>query len=402
MTQRQGGVGIGVYVVAAIVGVLGGIIGTAIAISFIQASTQTQGVKPGAGSIAAIGKLGVPDSFAPIVAKVNPAVVNVDTQTEIVVEVPSWDPWWWGGPFFDREPRTERRTIPIPGRGSGFIVRADGYVLTNQHVVQGAHNIKVRLQDGREFKAEVRGQDPLTDIALLKINAGNLPVAELGDSNKVRPGDWVIAIGNPQGLEHTVTVGVVSAKGRRAAAGGRVYQDLIQTDALINPGNSGGPLINARGKVIGITTLIHAEPDTVGLWGFAVPSNAVKELMPELIEKGRITRPWVGLGIISLDKLPSERARELKLPVKEGAFVYEVYAAGPAASADLRRGDIVTAIGSKKVKSAEALVKIVRASKIGTDLKFTVHRKTLTGKWSKMTVDVHVMQMPAVLPERRG
>lgn len=396
MMQRRGGVGIGVYVVAAIVGVLGGIIGTAIAISFIQTSVQGQGAKPGAGPIAAIGKLGMPESFAPVVAKVNPTVVNVDTETE--VEVPSFD-WWWGFPFFDRGPRTERRVIPA--RGSGFIVRADGYVLTNQHVVQGADHIVVKLADGRKFKAQVRGQDPLTDVALLKIDAKDLPVAELGDSSKMQPGDWVIAIGNPLGLEHTVTVGVVSAIGRSGLVGGRVYEDLIQTDALINPGNSGGPLINARGQVIGIPALIQAKPETVGLWGFAVPINPVRKSMPDLVEKGRVTRPWVGLGIISLDKLRPERARELKLPVKEGAFIDEVIAGGPAASADLRRGDIVTAIGSKKVKSAEALVKIVRASKIGADLKFTVYRKTVTGKWSKMTVDVHVMQMPAVLPARR-
>jgi serine protease Do len=390
MTERRG-VGVGVYVFAAVVGVLGGIIGTAIAISFMQTAAGMKGGAGGSAPITTIGHVGVPDSFAAVVAKVSPAVVNVNTETTQQV-APLFD-WWWG---FGNQPRTQR----LQGSGSGFIVESDGLVVTNQHVVQGADRIQVTLADGREFRARVQGQDALTDVAILKINAHNLPTIPLGDSDKMEPGDWVIAIGNPYtNMDRTVTVGVVSGTGRRAAAGGRVYQHLIQTDASINPGNSGGPLLNEQGQVIGINALIRAEPETVGLWGFAIPVNELKTLLPELKKSGRITRPWVGL---SIGDVTPKVASENSLPVKRGALIAEVIAGGPAASADLRQGDIVTAIGSKKVESADDLVRIVRASKIGSDLKFTIERAVVSGNWSKMTVAVHVMQMPAVLPQTQN
>ena len=187
----------------------------------------------------------------------------------------------------------EERQVPIKGLGTGFVFRSDGYILTNEHVVSGADEIKVTFLDGREFEGKVIGSDTLTDIAVVKIEAQGLPTISLGDSDAARVGEWIIAIGNPYGLSHTVTVGVLSAKGRPIAAGdsGQEYENFLQTDAAINPGNSGGPLLNLEGEAIGINTAIL--PYAQGI-GFAIPINMAKSILDQLITEGRVIRAWLG------------------------------------------------------------------------------------------------------------
>ena len=246
--------------------------------------------------------------------------------------------------------RSARRTR---GQGAGVIIRQDGYVLTNSHVVENAEDIRVRLADERELTGRLIGRDERTDLALLKIEAGRpLPVAPLGDSDSLEIGEWVMAIGNPFGLDRSVTVGIVSAKGRRdVRPGGQSfgYYDFIQTDASINPGNSGGPLINTRGEVIAINTAMNAQAQGIG---FAIPINMAKIVAPLLLEYGRAPRSWLGLNPQSLN--PSLR-RAFHLGEQKGAVIAEVTNGAPAAKAGLRIGDVVTAIDSKPVRSADEL-----------------------------------------------
>jgi serine protease Do len=228
--------------------------------------------------------------------------------------------------------------------GSGFIIDDQGTILTNNHVVSGADEIEVHLLDGRKFKAKVLGSDPRTDIAVIRIKTDEkLPYAKLGDSSAIRPGDWVMAIGNPFGLENTVTVGVISAKGRMIG-GGAPYAKFIQTDASINPGNSGGPLFNINGEVIGINTMIHAGGQGIG---FAIPIDLAKSMVPELVEKGSVTRGWLGVAV---QDVTPELAKSFGLEKAEGALVAEVYAGSPAADAGLKRGDVIISFGNEKVE----------------------------------------------------
>jgi serine protease Do len=237
------------------------------------------------------------------------------------------------------------------GLGSGVIVDASGYILTNNHVVSGAQQITVRLADDREFKGKVVGADPPTDVALVKIEAGKLPVAELGDSDKVQVGDWVIAIGAPFGLEHTVTAGIVSATGRHNV-GIASYESFIQTDAAINPGNSGGPLVNMRGQVIGMNTAIASQSGGYMGAGFAVPSNMGREVMKQLREKGEVVRGWLGVGI---QRLTPDLAESMKLKPDEGVLVSQVFEGGPADRAGLKAGDVVVEFGGKAIKTPTEL-----------------------------------------------
>jgi serine protease Do len=276
---------------------------------------------------------GVPGSFADLAERVSRGVVNIQTSKTVTgQEFPRvFEEFFFGGPFDERQQR-ERK---VPSLGSGFVISPDGYIVTNNHVVEDVDSIKVAFADGgAELEAKVVGRDPKTDIALIRVETDReLFALPLGDSERVRPGDWVVAIGNPFGLEHTVTAGIVSAKHRVIGQGS--YDDFIQTDAAINPGNSGGPLLNLSGEVIGINTAINPRANTIG---FAVPVNMAKEILPQLRASGHVTRGWLGVVI---QRITPELAKEFKLDDDKGALVSKVMPDGPAAKAGIERGDVI-------------------------------------------------------------
>ena len=327
------------------------------------------------------------DIFITLAEKLSPAVVNIST-----VQKPAkrGERSFRGfrGPFQEREPFKpdpfreffERffGETPPQGRqslGSGFIINPQGLILTNNHVTEEADKIKVILHDEREFEARVIGRDPKTDLALLKVQTNtDLPTVPLGDSAKLRIGEWVMAIGNPFGLSHTVTAGIVSAKGRVIGAG--QYDDFIQTDASINPGNSGGPLFNTRGEVVGINTAIIAGGTGIG---FAIPVNLAKELLPQLHAKGKVTRGWLG---VMIQKVTPELAQSFSLQQPTGALVADVMADSPAAKGGLQRGDVITKFDDTAIHDMHELPRIVAKTPVGKQVKVNLLRqgqpKTLT------------------------
>jgi serine protease Do len=316
-----------------------------------------------------------------------PAVVNIST-TQVVKnpmalgdQGSSNDPFQgFFHQFFGDMPRTFR----THSLGSGFIIREDGYVVTNNHVVDGATEIAVKLSDGREFPAKIVGRDEKTDLALLKINAAGLPVLPFGDSDKLQVGEPVMAIGNPFGLEGTVTTGIVSAEGRVIGEG--PYDNFIQTDASINPGNSGGPLVNTAGRVVGIDTAIFSQSGgSVGI-GFAIPINMAKTILPQLEAKGHVTRGWLG---VSIQPVTPELAKAMQLPKEEGALVAEVLPDSPAKKAGLRAGDVIVEYDGHAIAKAENLPRLVA----GTPVEQTATVKVLRdGK--PLTVTAQIAQMP--------
>jgi len=253
--------------------------------------------------------------------------------------------------------------------GSGIIIDNEGYIVTNNHVVENAEEIKVKLSDGREFKANVTGRDSKTDLALIKISSTfrNLPALALGDSDKIRVGDWVLAVGNPFGLEHTVTQGIISATGRVIGSG--PYDNFLQTDAPINPGNSGGPLVNLKGEVIGINTAIV--PGGQGL-GFAIPSSLAKMVLKQLREKGKVVRGWLG---VSIQTMTPDLAASFGLKEAKGALVSDVMEGGPAAKGGIRRGDVIFSFDGKAVKSSAELPRIVAETPVGKEVDVTLFRE---------------------------
>jgi len=325
-----------------------------------------------------------PPDFVALARELKPAVVNISTAKTVRPRRPTQP-----GPrspyndffddFFDRffqgQPQAPHKERSL---GSGFIISGDGYILTNDHVVDGADEIKVRLSDGRTFTATVKGLDPKLDLALLKIEAGDhLPVARLGDSGALQVGEWVMAIGNPFGLEQTVTVGIVSAKGRVIGAG--PYDDFIQTDASINPGNSGGPLFNSNGEVVGINTAIIAGGQGIG---FATPVNAAKSILPQLKETGHVTRGWLG---VSVQLVTEELAESFGLKETKGALVAEVVTGSPAEKAGIRRGDIILTFDGREVDAINDLPRLVAATAVGQKVKLTVFR---SGKTEELTAEI--------------
>jgi serine protease Do len=283
------------------------------------------------------------------------------------------------------EPQPQERAI---GQGSGVIIRKDGYILTNRHVVEDAEKIEVRLKDGRTFTGEVRGVDAPADVAVVKIDAKDLPVAKLADSSKTRVGEFAIAIGAPFALDYSVTFGHVSAKDRSniipidAATTTMMDQSFIQTDANINPGNSGGPLVNIDGEVIGINTLIRGLRTGIG---FAIPSNLAKEVADKLITDGKFTRSWLGIGIDSLRE--DTELREILADVKDGVVVRNIVSDGPAAKSNLRPADVITAVDGKAVVTSQQLKDEIRSKKVGQEVVLDVFRETRRGgKQMKITV----------------
>ncbi|MCG6537374.1 MAG: Do family serine endopeptidase, partial [Syntrophales bacterium LBB04] len=270
-----------------------------------------------------------------------------------------FDRFFGGDDFFERffgdGPQREFKQKSL---GSGFIITHDGYIFTNNHVVEQADKILVKLSDGKEYEAKVIGKDAKTDIALIKIKPTKaLPLVEIGDSDKLRVGEWVIAIGNPFGLEQTVTAGIVSAKGRVIGAG--PYDNFIQTDASINPGNSGGPLFGMDGKVIGINTAIIAQGQGIG---FAIPIIMANRMLPELKTKGEVTRGWLG---VSIQDITDDIAKTMKLKDPEGALIAEVFEGDPADKAGLKAGDVIIGVNGKKIKDSHELLMIIAEMRVG-------------------------------------
>lgn len=282
--------------------------------------------------------------------------------------------WEFLPPQFRRQFEREgdsRRVPRVSGQGSGVVVREDGYIVTNSHVVEGAERIKVRFQNGKVYDGEVRGVDGQSDLAVIKIEAEKLPVAEFADSRKVRVGEFAIAIGAPFDLDYSVTFGHVSAKGRSGIIRDPAMdQDFIQTDANINPGNSGGPLVNIDGEIIGINTMIRGMNTGIG---FAIPSNLAKEVAWQLIENGRFTRAWLGVEIRALRDFPDFQSKARG--VEEGVVVVGIVNSGPAAKSDLKLGDVVTAVADRPVGTAQELKNEIRSKPIGKPVELQVVRE---------------------------
>ncbi|MBI3995976.1 MAG: Do family serine endopeptidase [Nitrospirae bacterium] len=325
-----------------------------------------------------------PFSFADIVRKEKPAVVNIST-TQKTSKGKGLPPEAHPplGNFFGN---TLPKGFKGENRGSGFIIKKNGLILTNHHVIEKADKIIVRLSDEREFEATVVGRDEKTDLALIKItDRQNLPVVRLGDSDQLDVGEWVIAIGNPFGLEQTVTVGIVSAKGRTIGSG--PFDDYIQTDASINPGNSGGPLFNLNGEVIGINTAIN--PSGQGI-GFAIPINPVKRILDQLETHGKITRGWLG---VMIQELNEDLARSFRLKDQSGALISDVFENSPAARAGLERGDVIIEFDGKKIVQMRTLPAIVSETPIGKTVTLKAVRN---GEERTVTVKIGRMDEKAV------
>lgn len=302
--------------------------------------------------------------FRRLAEKVSPTVVNISSLKKVQNRTYRDAP-------FGRPPGTQQQPpsngFQKRGEGSGFIIHKDGYILTNSHVVIGSDAVQVALYDGKLFRGKFIGMDKTTDIALIKIDAPfDLPVIPLGSSDQMKPGDWVMAIGSPFGLELTVTVGIVSAKGR--SLGSSIYDDFIQTDTSINPGNSGGPLINTRGEVVGINTAIL--PQGQGL-GFSLPIDLVKKLIPQLKEKGRVIRSW--LGVVVQD-ITLEVKAALNLIVDRGSLVKEVVADSPAFAAGIRRNDVIVEFDGRSIKNSRELPMRVAHSPAGKKMPMKIVR----------------------------
>lgn len=313
-----------------------------------------------------------PNPIVAIVKQASPAVVNIDVETKARRSV---------SPFpFDDDPIFRRffgdafkdftRSVPMKGRGSGFIVTKDGQILTNNHVVDGVDKITVTLSDGKVYPAKVLGKDPTYDLAVIKIEpAKDLPVLELADSNQVEVGEWVVAIGNPYGFEQTVTAGVISAKNRSVHAQDVHFDGFLQTDAAINPGNSGGPLLNMDGKVVGINTAII--PYAQGI-GFAIPVNMAKEVMGDLVSFGKVKRGWLG---VSIQDVTSEIAEAYGVKDKGGVIIGDVFSDSAAEKAGVKRGDVVLELNGEKVKDTKWFVQKVRALSPGSTVTLQVVRE---------------------------
>jgi serine protease Do len=315
----------------------------------------------------------VPANFSDLAEKVRPGVVNI----QVVKKVKNVGFGIRGNPFGDRNPFGDffgpffegnpPREFKQQGVGSGFIMSRDGYILTNNHVVDDADQIKVKLSNGKEYEGKVVGRDPKTDLALVRIEgATDLHPLMLGNSEDLKVGSWVVAVGSPFGLEQTVTAGIVSAKGRVIGSG--PYDNFIQTDASINPGNSGGPLINLKGEVVGINTAIIASGQGIG---FAIPINMAKEIAPQLQEKGHVTRGWLG---VSIQGMTPEIAKSLGLKEKKGALVAQVVPGSPAEKAGIEQGDVIVEFDGKDVSDSTDLPRIVASTPVGKSVTVKLSR----------------------------
>ncbi len=328
-------------------------------------------------------------AFSEVAKKVTPAVVAVKVEKTVTTNMdffnsPFDDEFFrrFFGPQFapPRQPRSQKKE----GQGSGFIISPDGYILTNNHVVADMDKITVILKDGRKLDAKVIGSDEKSEVALIKVDAKNLPAAEMGDSDDLEVGEWVIAVGNPFGLAETVTVGVVSAKGRQIGITDGGYEDFIQTDAAINPGNSGGPLLNLDGKVVGINTAIITQSGGYMGVGLAIPINMAKAIKDQLLTKGKVERGYIGITM-NPEGLTPELAESFGLSKDAGVLVTEVEPDSPADKAGLKQGDIIIKLNGKEVHANESFRNIVSLMAPGTKINLTVFRD---GKEKEISVEV--------------
>jgi Do/DeqQ family serine protease len=331
------------------------------------------------GALAASGGV---NFIADAVDRVGPAVVRIDaSRTVKAARTPLDDPFFrqfFGDGAEGAMPRERQER----GTGSGFIISEDGLVVTNAHVIDRADTVKVSLRDGREFSGKVLGTDPLTDLAVIRIDAKNLPTAPLGNSDQLRPGEWAIAIGNPLGLDNTVTAGIISATGRTSADVGIPDKRVgfIQTDAAINPGNSGGPLLNQRGEVIGVNTAIRAQAQGLG---FSIPINTAQRIAKELATKGKVSHPFLGIQMRTLtDNLKQQLNEDPKRPVTikrdRGVVVFGVARNSPAATAGMQRGDVIVKMNGQDTKTAEEVQSLVDKTTVGQAVAVEVDRSGQT------------------------
>jgi serine protease Do len=401
--KKAWGLTIWILILALIMGLIGGVAGSLLfprvreiaALAPTGKMSRPMTVLPSGGTAGS-------NIFADVAAQVIPTVVNISVVSEVPQavqqklqsqEVPDLPDWLQKQfPFLPAPIPKEQR-----GVGSGVIIQPDGIILTNEHVIKDAKQIKITLSDGRKFPGKVIGRDRELDLAVVKIKADNLPAARLGDSSQLRPGDWALTVGSPLGLSSSVTLGVISALGRPINVEDRSYNNLIQTDASIIPGNSGGPLINAAGEVVGINTAIQLTMDERSLGaiaariGFAVPIDLVKEVLPDLISKGKVIRPWVG---ITMREIQEEDVKRWQLPQKEGIIIETVLPKGPAQRAGLFKGDIIQEIDGQKPKDSPGVQALVRRHKPGETVTFKVLREAANGSWRERTIKVKTEVMP--------
>ena len=322
-------------------------------------------------SVASASAQTLQTSYADLVNRVSPAVVTIRSteRARSAQQIPFMDDPRFREFFGERMPQQTPRQVQ--GVGSGVIVSPEGYVLTNHHVVDGALEIKVELTDNRTFAARLVGSDPPSDLAVLKIEARNLPAISMGDSDKVRVGDFVLAVGNPLGIGQTVTSGIVSAKGRTTGISDGSFEDFLQTDAAINRGNSGGALVNTNGELIGINSQIMSPTGgSIGI-GFAIPSNMARAVMDQLVKTGKVRRGMLGVTIQSVN---ADLASSLNLPAARGAIVTSVQTGGPAEKAGLRRGDVITAINKQPLVDSNGLRNLVASMPPGSTVEVTASR----------------------------
>jgi serine protease Do len=343
---------------------------------------------------------GIPTSFADLAERVAPAVVSIQTRGTVSMGQPGLPPGFqefFGGNPWHGTPREHKSQ----GEGSGFVISQDGYLVTNNHVVENMDEIRVHFLDGSELEAQIVGRDPKTDIALLKVDPDGveLTTIALGNSDAIRPGDWVVAIGNPFGLEHTVTAGIVSAKNRREVSPSQAqsYDDFIQTDAAINPGNSGGPLIDLEGRVVGINTAIRSNANTIG---FSVPINQAKQILPQLRADGHVTRGWLGVQIQGVDK---EIAEAFELDAARGALVAMVMPDTPADRGGIERGDVIVEFDGRPIEEWKDLPLVVANTPVDKKAKVVVIRE---GREKSFRIQIGRLDEPNELashtPEETG
>jgi serine protease Do len=325
------------------------------------------------------------ETFARIAEKVKPAVVLIRSKRVVQASEPQarnpFEEFFGGGTTPRRqEPRTDR------GLGSGVIVSQDGYILTNNHVVDKADELTIYLSDERELKAEIIGTDPRTDLAVIKVDSDDLPLLSFGDSEQLRVGEWVMAVGNPFGLTHTVTAGIVSAKGREGVLGNNSYENFIQTDAAINPGNSGGALVDLEGNLMGINTAIYSGTGSFQGIGFAVPANMARNIMTRLIKDGKIVRGFLGVNISDFD---IDLAASMGLEDAKGSLVANIMEGGPAADSDLQKDDVIVALNGIGVEDSDDLRNRIADFPPGTEIDLEVYRD---GK--RQSIEIELGELP--------
>jgi len=345
-----------------------------VAFTFTSCAAQSKllSLAPGQPAAPAAAPAGIQNSYADLVSRVSPAVVTIRSteRARAAQQFPFMDDPTFREFFGDRLPQ-QQPNRRVQGVGSGVIINPDGYILTNHHVVDGSLEIKVELTDNRTFTAKLVGSDPPSDLAVLKVEATNLPTVSMGDSDKVRVGDFVLALGNPLGIGQTVTSGIVSAKGRATGLSDGSFEDFLQTDAAINRGNSGGALVNTNGELIGINSqILSPSGGNIGI-GFAIPSNMARVVMDQLVKTGKVRRGMLGVTIQSVD---ADLASSLNLPAARGAIVTSVSSGGPAERAGLRRGDVITAIDKQAVNDNNSLRNLVAAKAPGSSVEVTALR----------------------------